>query len=154
KLYAKKKINKSIHNVCNGFKTPSYTKNISYLINNGFKNVLPVLDSKEEFDVNKKRIRAEHPVNVGTRMAANEQPTFDFYTSRLGIRKQDIISFYDEKLADNKKFNLKMLHFFMNKGIKDDFYYWRELQSIVTMYCELKKKCPTLDSLNIGGGFP
>lgn len=154
KLYAKKKITKDIHIVCNGFKTPGYTKNISYLINNGFKNVLPVLDSKEELNVYQKKIRATEPVNIGIRIAADEEPTFDFYTSRLGIRKGDVQNFYDEKLANNKKFNLKMLHFFMNKGIKDDFYYWRELQSIVTLWCDLKKKCPSLDSLNIGGGFP
>lgn len=154
KLYTKKRITKGIHIVCNGYKTPSYTKNIAYLINNGFKNVLPILDSKEELNVYQKKIRATEPVNLGIRIAADEEPTFDFYTSRLGIRKGDVQSFFDEKLANNKKFNLKMLHFFMNKGIKDDFYYWRELQSIVTLWCELKKKCPSLDSLNIGGGFP
>jgi len=154
KLYSKEKITKDIHIVCNGFKTPSYTKNISYLINKGFKNVLPVLDSKEEFTVYEKKIRTAEAVNIGIRIAADEEPTFEFFTSRLGIRKGDVLDFYQEKLKDHKKFNLKMLHFFMNKGIKDDFYYWKELQSIVTLYCSIKKECPSLDSLNIGGGFP
>ncbi len=154
KLFAKKKITKDIHIVCNGYKTPAYTRNISYLINKGFKNVLPVLDNKDELAEYQKRIKATEPVHIGIRIAADEEPTFDFYTSRLGIRKRDVLSFYEEKLKSNKKFNLKMLHFFMNKGIKDDFYYWKELQSIVSLYCELKKKCQTLDSLNIGGGFP
>ncbi len=154
KLYAKKKINKGIHIVCNGYKTEKYTRNIASLINNGFRNILPVLDNKVELQDYQKRIKADHPVNIGIRIAADEEPTFDFYTSRLGIRKKDVRDFYVTKIRESKKFNLKMLHFFMNKGIKDDFYYWKELQSIVSLWCDIKKTCPTLDSLNIGGGFP
>ena len=47
-----------------------------------------------------------------------------------------------------------MLHFFINTGIKDTAYYWNELHKSVNVYCELKKVCPELNSLNIGGGFP
>ena len=58
------------------------------------------------------------------------------------------------KIKNNKKFTLKMLHFFINTGIKDTAYYWNELNKCLSVYCELKKICPDLDSLNIGGGFP
>ena len=47
-----------------------------------------------------------------------------------------------------------MLHFFINTGIKDTAYYWNELTKAVQLYCELKKIESSLDSLNIGGGFP
>ena len=47
-----------------------------------------------------------------------------------------------------------MLHFFINTGIKDTAYYWSELSRFIFKYCELKKICPTLDSIDIGGGFP
>ena len=47
-----------------------------------------------------------------------------------------------------------MLHFFINTGIKDNSYYWNELNKCLQVYIDLKKLCPTLDSLNIGGGFP
>jgi arginine decarboxylase len=47
-----------------------------------------------------------------------------------------------------------MLHFFINTGIKDTAYYWTELLKSVNVYCELKKTCKELDSLNIGGGLP
>ena len=43
---------------------------------------------------------------------------FEFYTSRLGIRYNDILDFYKAKLKNSKKFQLKMLHFFINTGIK------------------------------------
>jgi arginine decarboxylase len=47
-----------------------------------------------------------------------------------------------------------MLHFFINTGIRDNAYYWNELMKCLNVYINLKKVCPTLDSLNIGGGFP
>jgi arginine decarboxylase len=42
----------------------------------------------------------------------------------------------------------------MNKGIKDDIYYWSELNKVLNIYCQLKKIAPELDSINIGGGLP
>jgi arginine decarboxylase len=103
-----------------GLRRGKYTKNIAALINSGFKNVIPVLDNIAEFEDYTKSIRAQHPVNIGLRIATEEEPTFDFYTSRLGIRNRDVLEFYIDKMKGNTKFNLKMLHFFMNKGIKDD----------------------------------
>ena len=47
-----------------------------------------------------------------------------------------------------------MLHFFINTGIKDTAYYWSELSRFIYKYCELKKICPDLNSVDIGGGFP
>src|SRR5690606_1079074 len=73
---------------------------------------------------------------------------------RLGIRSRDILEFYVDKLKGNEKFELKMLHFFMNKGIKDDIYYWSQFNRVLNLYCRLKKIAPELDSINIGGGFP
>ncbi|RQO30768.1 arginine decarboxylase [Taibaiella sp. KBW10] len=153
-LYAKKKINKDRFIICNGYKTKQYTRSISKLVNEGWNNVIPVLDNKEEIDDYQKFVRAKEPVNLGIRIAAEEEPTFDFYTSRLGIRKEDVLEFYVDKIKGNNKFQLKMLHFFMNKGIKDDIYYWSSLSKVINLYCQLKKICPELDSINIGGGFP
>jgi arginine decarboxylase len=153
-LYKKKKITKDIFILCNGYKTKAYTKNIAQLINSGFKNIIPILDNKNELRDYQKSIRASEPVNIGIRIAADEEPSFDFYTSRLGIRQRDVLEFYVDNLKGNNKFKLKMLHFFMNKGIKDDIYYWSELRKVIHLYCQLKKVEPELDSLNIGGGFP
>src|SRR5690606_32789056 len=80
-LYKKKKIGKDIYIICNGFKTRAYTRNIARLINDGFVNVIPVLDNKQEFEDYKKSIRSDQPVQIGIRIASEEEPTFDFYTS-------------------------------------------------------------------------
>jgi arginine decarboxylase len=61
---------------------------------------------------------------------------------------------FKEKIATSPKASLKMLHFFINTGIKDTAYYWSELSRFIFKYCELRKICDTLDSIDIGGGFP
>jgi len=93
-------------------------------------------------------------VQVGIRIATDEEPNFAFYTSRLGIRYKDIDELYLQKIKPNPRFKLKMLHFFINSGIKDTAYYWSELTRFMFKYCELKKICPELDSIDIGGGLP
>ena len=138
--------------ICNGFKRPQYVENIVKMLNNGFANIVPVLDNLFELEKYENLIKTK--MKVGIRIASEEEPKFDFYTSRLGIRYNDIIPFYMEKLKNNPNFELKMLHFFINTGIKDTSYYWNELSKSVSVYCELKKECPELTGLNIGGGFP
>lgn len=151
-LHEQGKISKEQYIICNGFKRPQYIENIGELIRQDFINVIPIIDNKEEILLLDEHIDRE--CQVGIRIASEEEPMFDFYTSRLGIRYNDILSFYKTKIATNPKFKLKMLHFFINTGIKDSAYYWNELQKCVNIYCELKKVCSDLDSLNIGGGFP
>jgi arginine decarboxylase len=151
-LYARKKITKDTFIICNGYKQKSYTSRIARLLNTGFKNVIPILDNKDELKAYKS---VKVPFKVGIRVAAEEEPNFPFYTSRLGMRAKDILEFYvDEIEGFEHKFQLKMLHIFLNKGIKDDIYYWSELNKVINLYCQLKKICPELDSINIGGGFP
>ncbi len=146
------KLDKDTFIICNGFKRPQYIENIINLVNRGFENTIPVLDNIFELDKFSKGMRKK--VKLGIRIASEEEPKFEFYTSRLGIRYNDIIPYYQEKIQNNNKFVLKMLHFFINTGIRDSAYYWNELTKCVNIYCDLKKICPELDSLNIGGGFP
>jgi len=151
-LYEKGKLTKDSYILCNGFKMPLYTQYISELLNDGFRNCIPILDEMGEFEEYEKNVKT--PYNVGIRVAADEEPKFEFYTSRLGIRYSDIIPFYRENIEKSERATLKMLHFFINTGIKDTAYYWSELSRFVFKYCEMKKICPSLDSIDIGGGFP
>lgn len=153
KLLQRRRITKDTYIICNGYKQKSYTSRIAKLLNSGFKNAIPVLDNMDELKAYKKSVKV--PFKLGIRVAAEEEPNFPFYTSRLGIRARDILAFYvDEIEGYEDKFQLKMLHIFLNKGIKDDIYYWSELNKVINLYCQLKKICPELDSINIGGGFP
>ncbi|MGK7390386.1 MAG: arginine decarboxylase [Candidatus Cyclobacteriaceae bacterium M2_1C_046] len=152
KLYEKGQIDKDRLIVCNGFKRDLYLQYITELINDGFKNCVPIIDHQPELDYYEKH--AKKPYKVGIRVAADEEPNFEFYTSRLGIRYSDINDFYKNKIKPSEKAELKMLHFFINTGIRDTAYYWSELSRFIFKYCELKKICPELDSVDIGGGFP
>lgn len=145
-------LDKDRYIVCNGYKTAPYLNNIASLLQTGHHNTITVLDHVEELEELTSRI--EQKAKVGIRIASEEEPKFEFYTSRLGIGYRDIVDFYKTKIADNPKAELKMLHFFINTGIKDTAYYWNELRKCVNVYIDLKRLCPTLDSLNIGGGFP
>lgn len=151
-LYKKGKVSKESFIICNGFKRPRYTNYISELLNDGFKNCIPVLDNMTELQAYEEQVNDEY--SVGIRIAADEEPNFEFYTSRLGIRYNDILDFYKNQIKPSKKAKLKLLHFFINTGIKDTAYYWSELSRFVYKYCELKKICPELSAIDIGGGFP
>ena len=139
--------------ICNGFKPQKYIDNIGKLISEKKLNVIPVVDNTAEIqDI--LAVSGDNEVNIGIRIASEEEPKFEFYTSRLGIRYREIVPFYKAFIEDNPRVQIKMLHFFINTGINDTSYYWNELTKCLKIYSELKKVCPTLDSLNIGGGCP
>ncbi|MAZ27593.1 MAG: arginine decarboxylase [Cytophagaceae bacterium] len=152
KLKESGKISDKTFVLCNGFKRDQYIKNISDLINGGHQNCVPIIDNYEELDLLTAGINGDF--KVGIRIASEEEPKFEFYTSRLGIGYKNIVPFYEDQIKNNDQVELKMLHFFINTGIRDNAYYWNELIKCLKVYTRLKKICPTLDSLNIGGGFP
>src|SRR3972149_1724276 len=47
-LFKKEKVSKDHYVICNGYKRENYQKHITELVNDGFKNVIPVLDNKNE----------------------------------------------------------------------------------------------------------
>lgn len=152
KLKEKGRIKDNTYIICNGFKRDQYIDNIANLINGGHQNCIPIIDNYEEIDLLSDAIN--DTFKVGIRIASEEEPKFEFYTSRLGIGYKNIVPFYENQIKDNDKVELKMLHFFINTGIRDNAYYWNELVKCLKVYVRLKKICPSLDSLNIGGGFP
>ena len=151
-LYNSGKLTDGRYVICNGFKTANYIKNIADLIDDGKLNVISVVDNIQELQ--HLLDSTDKEINIGIRIASEEEPKFEFYTSRLGIRYREIVPFYKAMLQDNPRVKVKMLHFFINTGINDTAYYWNELTKLLRIYCDLKKVCHSLDSLNIGGGFP
>lgn len=151
-LLKNKKLNKKQKVICNGFKTDRYINKIADLINRNVIEVIPVVDNYSELE----RILTltEGKISIGIRIASEEEPKFEFYTSRLGLRYRNILPFYKEQIKGNPRVDLKMLHFFINTGITDTAYYWNELTKSLRVYGQLKQICPELNALNIGGGFP
>lgn len=152
-LHQQQKITKDIFILSNGYKRDNYIKGVVDLINDDFTNVIPILDNAEELTHFEKALNGKK-FKVGIRIAAEEEPNAEFYTSRLGIRSSEILDFYKNTIKKNPNVELKMLHFFINTGIKDTSYYWSELQRNIQLYCDLRKICPEINSLDIGGGMP
>jgi len=152
-LYKEKKLDKSCIIIHNGYKTDDYLKKIITLQEEGFENSIIILDSKKELDRILK-IKTKDPIKIGLRMAINEEAQSAYYTSRLGIPHTDIPEFFINNIRDNDNVELKMLHFFVDSGIKDTLYFWGEFQKALKLYIELKKESKNLVSFNLGGGFP
>lgn len=152
RLLKRGKIDKQITIVCNGFKPDNYLAAIVGLINDGFENLITVVDNAHELDYYSEHV--DGIAKIGIRVATEEEPNFEFYTSRLGLRMLDVIPLFNEKIKDNPKLELRMLHFFVDTGIKDSLYYWGELKKAVRLYGSLKQESKHLHALNIGGGMP
>ncbi len=151
-LHQKGKFGKDKYIICNGYKTEQYAKNMAAFVADGFENLVCVLDNPEELDMIGKY--ATQPVKLGMRIATEEEPGFLVYTSRLGMSYKRVVDLYNEKIKNDPRFTLKMMHFFVNSGIKDTTYYWSELTRLVNVYCDLKEVCADLDTIDIGGGMP
>lgn len=143
---------KSSYILCNGYKTENYILKIKKLIEKGFSNVIPIIDNIQEFELLDEHINEK--LEIGIRIATEEDPKFEFYTSRLGIGYNDILPFFNWKLKGNKKFKLSLLHFFVNTGIRDNAYYWNELRKFLSVYKNLMTNGAKIEHLDIGGGFP
>lgn len=152
KLHEEGHLSKERFIICNGFKTDLYIDKIIQLIELDFDNLHVILDNQREVDL--LRGKTSKKIKLGIRIASEEEPKHEFYTSRLGIGYKYIVPFYEEVIKNEPNMELKMLHFFINTGIRDTAYYWNELRKCLNVYAKLKAASPTVDSLNIGGGFP
>ena len=152
-LLEEKKIDKKRTIICNGYKTNDYLSKIVAIQEMGFSNIIVVLDSKTELQ-RLTSVARKNKMKVGIRMAINEEPQSSYYTSRLGIRQNELITFFNDNIKNNPNVELKMLHFFVDSGIKDSLYYWGEFQKAIETYVDLKKGSKSLDCFNLGGGFP
>lgn len=154
RLFENHRIDEERHIIHNGYKTPNYLAKIERLHRLGFHHSITVLDDMDELDALEK-LKINGPIKIGVRISMEQEPSASYYTSRMGINKSKIIDFVETRIKDNPKFQMEMLHFFVDSGIHDSLYYWGEFKKALEMYVQLKKIVPDqLKSLNIGGGFP
>ena len=118
-FYAKGKLLKIHYILCNGFKMPLYTQYISELLNDGFKNCIPILDENGRVRKNTKNVT--NPYRVGIRVGADEEPKFEF-TSSSRHPYSDIIPFTKKHQEEQRR--PWRSHFFIKHRDKDTAYYW------------------------------
>lgn len=141
--------------VHNGYKTDNYLEKIVKLNELGFERSVIVLDSKQELQRVTKLAKARKiKLKIGVRMAIDEEPQSAYYTSRLGIRHTELFDFVKDEILTNEHVVLRMMHFFVDSGVKDSLYYWGEFKKALKLFASIKKIAPELTALNTGGGFP
>ena len=97
-------------------------------MNKGFTNVIPVLDNLFELDKYERGIITTARSRSASGSHRKKSPNLIFILPGLGSGTMISFPIIKEKIKNNPKFELKMLHFFINTGIKDTAYYWNELQ--------------------------
>src|SRR5690606_29951970 len=135
-LHKKGKIDKNTYIVCNGFKRQRYRQWISELVNDGFVNCMPILDHLGEIEYYKEHIKEK--TKVGIRLASDEEPKFEFYTSRLSVSYANVIDLEEQKIKDDLMYELKKLHYLQKTRINDTSYYWIERSRLINKYAEVK----------------
>ncbi len=143
KMLEQGNFNPNIRIICNGPKTDKYMILIDELQHRGLK-ILPVIEGPNElkflqfsrYDVG---IRLDMQVEAGSR--------WNKAIDRFGFAKDELL-----KLGACK--NLKILHYHIGSQIENANDMIEPLKYALEVYFELKKKNPSLDTLNIGGGMP
>lgn len=153
RLYETDRFDKDKIIIHNGYKTDNYILKIGRLLEKGFHNSITILDNPKELD-KLEALNSDKPIKIGLRVSIEENPGAAYYTSRLGINKREILQLVKNRIIGNPKFELTMIHFFVDSGITDSLYYWGELKKGLMLYNQVKNLVPSLNSLNIGGGFP
>lgn len=151
-LVRRGQIGKDMLIICNGYKPLRYREGITELINAGFGDCLPILDSLDELAHYAAHVQGRF--GVGIRVVSDEEGKPKAQTSRMGIGHGEVMDLYREAIQPNPDCELRMLHYFVDSGMKDTAQYWAGLRKFIGQYCALRKVCPTLTSVDIGGGFP
>ena len=99
RLAQMKKIDKTQRIICNGFKKEEYVDRILAMKADGYEDILPVIDN--QYELNAFKEKTESPLNIGIRIASEEEPKFEFYTSRLGIGYKMLTRFYKKHMKNS-----------------------------------------------------
>ena len=114
-LYDSGKLTPGRYIICNGYKPKKYIENIARLTAETDLKVIPVVDNIQEVsDLIQATEGVEKDIEIGIRIASEEEPKFEFYTSRLGVRYREIVPLYKNIVLNNPRVKIKMLHFFIN----------------------------------------
>ncbi len=107
----------------------------------GFTGILPVLDNELEFDMLSSAAVKDSPIEVGTahRLGRGTQVRILHVPARNRDIRQHPPVLEREHLAGHPHLKLRMLHFFVNTGIRDTAYYWNELRKALDVYCTLQQ---------------
>ena len=144
--------------ICNGFKNEKYISTLKELLDIGI-NVMPIIENEKEFEMFSSL--TQYKINVGlrynsdfeSRLIKNSFDNEEEFDNRFGFDK-DSCFVMANKINKTSNLTLKVLHFHFGGSITNISNYLKGFSNIISHYCELKKKVPTLQYFDFGGGFP
>ena len=153
RLFENHRIDEDRYIVHNGYKTSDYLKNIERLIHLGFHHSVTIIDDIEELD-KLDQLEVQAPLKIGVRLSVEQEPSASYYTSRMGLNKKEILELVQQQIANNPRYELKMLHFFVDSGISDSLYYWGEFKKALDLYVDLKRCTCATSCWSVQLGLP
>ena len=142
KLWEGEKFNSKIRVFCNGPKTELYLDLIEELRAKGM-NIVPIIEGPEEIE----RI-SKYKGDIGVRvdLDINSDSPWDKKFDRFGLPEREVLDLPKMK-------NLKVLHYHLGSQIKTQKSIFEGVRRAFGIYAQMQKKHPSLDTLDIGGGF-
>jgi len=142
KLWESDKFNSKIRVLCNGPKTDQYLDLIEELRAKGM-NIVPIIEGWEEVE---RTLKYKGDVGVRVDLDVKADTHWDKKFDRFGLSEKDVLSL-------NKMKNLKIMHYHLGSQIKTQKSIFDGIKHAFSIYVELQKIHPNLDTLDIGGGF-
>lgn len=142
KLWEQGKFNGKIRVFCNGPKTDQYLDLTEKLRSDGM-NIVPIIEGWEEID---RLSKYKGDIGIRVDLAIKADTHWDKKFDRFGLSEKDVLG-----LAKMK--NLKVLHYHLGSQIKTQKSILDGVKHAFSIYIQLQKIHPTLDTLDIGGGF-
>lgn len=135
--------NTNIRILCNGPKTDKYMQLIDELQARGLR-LTPIIEGPNEL---KYLQYSRHDVGIRLDMPVKADSRWNKPIDRFGFPAEDLLALSPCK-------NLKILHYHIGSQINNAEDMLEPVRYALDVYFKLKKKNPSLDTLNIGGGMP
>ncbi|HBA45860.1 hypothetical protein A2W67_02870 [Candidatus Nomurabacteria bacterium RIFCSPLOWO2_02_40_28] len=142
KLWEGEKFNSKIRVLCNGPKTDQYLDLIEELRGKGM-NIVPIIESLDEVD---RLSKYKGDIGVRVDLDIKTDSHWDKKFDRFGLSEKDALNL-------SKMKNLKIMHYHMGSQIKTQKSIFEGVKYGFNIYTQLQKIHPSLDTLDIGGGF-
>lgn len=142
RMWEGEKFNSKIRVLCNGPKTSQYLSLVEELRNKGM-NIVPIIEGPEEIE---RLSRYKGDVGVRVDLDVKADTKWDKKFDRFGLSEKEVLNLPKMK-------NLKILHYHLGSQIKTQKSILDGIKRAMDIYETLQKTNPSLDTLDIGGGF-
>ena len=142
RMWEQEQFSQHIKVICNGPKTNEYL-GLIYELRQKKLDIVPIIEDLRELDY-LKGYRGELGIRIDPEIKV--QSRWDKRVDRFGFTRQELLGMGHIR-------NLKILHYHMGSQIIKLEDIIAPLRKVMEVYIRLKTMSPTLDTVNLGGGF-